>query len=277
MRNYFYITVLFCMVLFSCQEENKVEGAVARVNQQYLTEGDLEGVIPDKLVGEDSILHRNNAIKQWATRELLLEKARINVADEKNEIEDLVKNYREELLIDRYKKALLQQELDTAITQNDIDSYYEANKNVYRLNEDLYQLSFAHFDENIQDKNEMIKLFRSDSDDDKEQLQDRELEFYALSLNDSIWIRASEVESRLPFLKNEKRPKKNQFIQKEDSLGVYLVAVKDTRLRNEVAPKSYVVPTIKQMILHKRKLDLMNEIEKNLVIDAINNKQFEQY
>ena len=277
MKRYLFLVGLILSGIYACQEEKQVEGAVARVNDQFLTEGDLEGVMPANLVGEDSILHRNNAIKQWATRELLLEKARINVADERNEIEDLVKNYREELLIDRYRKALLQQELDTAITQSDIDSYYESNKNVYRLNEDLYQLSFAHFDLNIQDKKDLIKLFRSTEEEDREMLKSRELEFYGLSLNDSIWIRASEVENRLPFLKNEKRPKKNQFIQKEDSLGVYLVAVKDIRLRNEVAPKSYVVPTIKQMILHKRKLDLMNEIEKNLVIDAINNKQFEQY
>jgi hypothetical protein len=55
------------------------------------------------------------------------------------------------------------------------------------------------------------------------------------------------------------------------------VAIKDVLHRNDVAPKSYVIPTIRQMILHNRKLELMNEIEKTLVMDAINNKQFEQY
>ena len=49
------------------------------------------------------------------------------------------------------------------------------------------------------------------------------------------------------------------------------------RHRNDIAPKEYVIPTIQQMILHKRKLELMNEIEKTIMVDAINNKQFEQY
>ena len=71
--------------------------------------------------------------------------------------------------------------------------------------------------------------------------------------------------------------KKNDFIQKEDSLGVYLVSIKDLLKRNEIAPKSYVIPTIKQMILHKRKLELAKRIEQTLVSDAIENKQFELY
>ena len=85
------------------------------------------------------------------------------------------------------------------------------------------------------------------------------------------------MERKLPILKEVDKLKKNQFIQKEDSLGVYLLAVKNILYRNDIAPKSYVVPTIKQMILHKRKLDLMKKIEQTLVNDAISKKQFEQY
>ena len=76
--------------------------------------------MPQGLPAEDSLLYRNNFIKMWATKELLLEKARINVDDRDGEIKELVRNYEQELLIDRYKKALLQQELDTLITEEDI-------------------------------------------------------------------------------------------------------------------------------------------------------------
>ena len=117
----------------------------------------------------------------------------------------------------------------------------------------------------------------SEDPEDAEDLEERSLEFYALSLTDSIWVSRVAADDKLPWLKEEKRLKKDQFIQKEDSLGVYLVAIKEVLHRNDVAPKSYVIPTIRQMILHNRKLELMNEIEKTLVIDAINNKQFEQY
>ncbi len=263
--------------LIGCKQEAIDQNAAARVNDQYLLKTDLDEAMPTGLDSKDSLLYRNNYIKIWATKELLLEKARINVEDGKGEIEALIRDYRRELLIDRYKKALLQQELDTVITDADIIDYYEANKNVYKLNEDLVQLKYIHFNKDMNDKKNLVKLFKSEAPEDLEELIAREFEFYSFSFNDSIWVSYRDVEKKLTFLKDEKNIKKNQYIQKEDSLGVYLLAVSDLRRRNEIAPLYYVIPTIKQMILHKRKLELMNEIEKTIMVDAINNKQFEQY
>ena len=71
--------------------------------------------------------------------------------------------------------------------------------------------------------------------------------------------------------------KKSKYFEKKDSLGVYLVAVKAVLKRNETAPMSYVLPTIKQMILHKKKLELLKKIEKTLVEDALGSTEFEIY
>jgi len=277
MRNSLLTYLILLIGLISCEQDTPDQNAVARVNDKYLSNTELDEAMPIGLAIEDSILYRNNYIKIWATKELLLEKARINVEDDNGEIEALILDYRRELLIDRYKKALLQQELDTVITDSDINDYYEANKNVYRLNEDLVQLKYIHFDKDMNDKKELVRLFKSETSEDLDELIDRELEFYSFSFNDSIWVAYRDVEKKLAFLKEEKNIKNKQYIQKEDSLGVYLLAVKDLRRRNEIAPLNYVIPTIKQMILHKRKLELMNEIEKTIMVDAINNKQFEQY
>jgi len=85
---------------------------------------------------------------------------------------------------------------------------------------------------------------------------------------------------KIPKFKEESREyllKKSKYIQKEDSLGLYLVAVKDVLKRNDIAPKNYITPTIRQMILHKRKLELIRDIEKTLLNDAIQNKNFKEY
>lgn len=240
-------------------------------------EEDVQLVMPKNQSPQDSILFRNNYINTWAKKELLYDKALINVRSEDGEIESLVEDYRRELLIERYKRAVLQQDLDTVVTEENLDEYYQKNKNVYRLNEDLLQLRLIHYASDFNERKEVEKMFRSEDPEDLEVLQERELEFFALALNDSMWVSKTQAEVRLPLLKEEKSLKKGQYIKKEDSLGVYLVAIKDVLHRNDVAPKSYVIPTIRQMILHNRKLELMNEIEKTLVMDAINNKQFEQY
>lgn len=276
MKNFvFFLSIV--LFVFSCAKENKIENAVARVGDKYLFEEDIADRIPSNLNKADSILYRSNLIKNWATEELLLRKAKINIQDKNNEIKNLVKTYEKELLIDKYKQAVLQQELDTIIQEVDIENYYEQNKDIYKLNEKLIQLKYIHFNQNLKDEDEIIKLFESDADEDVDQLIDRELEFNSYNFNDSIWVSLKQVERKLPILKEIDKLKKNQFIQKEDSLGVYLLAVKNILYRNDIAPKSYVVPTIKQMILHKRKLDLIKKIEQTLVNDAISKKQFEQY
>jgi len=276
LKNYIIILTVI-LSLFSCKKEEEVENAVARVGNKYLLEEEIAIKFPENLSREDSLLYRSNIIKNWATEELLLQKAKLNIEDKNKEIKNLVETYEKELFIDKYKQAVLQQELDTVIEESDIDNYYEQNKDIYKLNERLIQLKYIHFNKGLNDEEEIIKLFKSNTTEDTEELINRELEFNSYNFNDSIWVNFKQVERKLPILKNVDKLKKNKFIQKEDSLGVYLLAVKNILYRNDIAPKSYVVPTIKQMILHKRKLDLIKKIEQTLVNDAISKKQFEQY
>ena len=55
------------------------------------------------------------------------------------------------------------------------------------------------------------------------------------------------------------------------------MAVKDVLRRNDLAPKSYIESTIKQLILHQRKIELIREIEQIIVKDAIQNQSFKIY
>jgi len=66
-------------------------------------------------------------------------------------------------------------------------------------------------------------------------------------------------------------------VQLRDSTGVYMVKIKDVLNRKEKAPLQYIKPTIRQIILNKRKLELIKKIEKDITRDAVENKQFEVY
>jgi hypothetical protein len=116
-------------------------------------------------------------------------------------------------------------------------------------------------------------LFKDGAIEDLEALELRQLTFKMMMLNDSVWTSLENVMLKMPFSRNNLL-KKTKLFQKEDSLGLYLVAIKDVLLRNQIAPLSYIEPTIKQMILHQRKLQLIRDIEKIIVKDAIQNKNF---
>ncbi len=115
---------------------------------------------------------------------------------------------------------------------------------------------------------------------DKQVLDSMSIQFKTYSLNDSIWVRLNQVVAKIPSVNSSNSRellKKSNFIQLKDSLGVYLMQIKDVLLRNETAPLAYVRPTINQIVINKRKLELIKKLEKDITKDAIKNKQFEIY
>lgn len=248
---------------------------MATVYNQNLYKEDIKDLLPKNLDAKDSVVLVRSIINNWATKQLMLRKAEENNTQSANsEINKLVKDYRQALLINGYKERLIKQQLDTVVNEPEIEAYYKENSKNFRLNEELVKARYLHFAEDLLDRKEVTKLFRKGKIEDLEELEMRQLSFKAIMLNDSVWTSLENVMLKTSFSR-EKLLKKTKFIQKEDSLGVYLVAVNDVLKRNDIAPISYIKPTIKQMILHQRKLQLIRDIEKIIVKDAIQNKSFQ--
>jgi hypothetical protein len=211
---------------------------------------------------------------------LLLAKAQLNLEDKTIEFESLVEKYRQDLYINSYKEAVVAEYLNATITDEDIDKFYNENSQNFKLNEELLKLKYIKINKDVNNKNSLINLFKSGKNTDIVKLQANELSLSSHHFNDSIWIKYKDFISEVPVFKavtREELLKNDNFIQKEDSLSLYLVAVKEVLYRNDIAPKSYITPTVKQMILHQRKLLLLRNIEETLIDDAKKNKQFEIY
>lgn len=278
-------SILYCTIiistLFSCKKEDKVQKeAIARVFDSYLYKQDVIKQLPQDITGNDSLLLAKNLINRWVKEQLLFKKAELNLSEDISEINELVKKYRNDLLVNKYKEAAVEQYLDTIVTENDIESFYNENKEIFKLNERLVRLKFIHFSNDVINANELKKLFKSKKTEDLDSLKSKEMQLKSLSLDDNVWIRFDDIKRKMPALNDSDLKailKNSKFFEKKDSLGVYLIAVNGVLRRNQTAPMSYVTPTIKQMILHKRKLELIKKIEETLVEDAINNKEFEIY
>lgn len=278
-----FVILLLLLVCCSCDFLGLEKKAptnstpIASVLNNYLYLEDVKDLFPKNVTKNDSLVLLKSIITNWATQQLLLIKAEKNSTLEENiTINKLVEDYRKSLLINSYKERLVKQQLDTLITEEEIDEYYTNYNQNFKLNEDLVKVKYLHFGNDVFDKEDLIKTFKSDKIEDLEELDRQQLSFKSFILNDSIWTPLEKVLLKTPFSR-ENLLKKTKFIQKEDSLGLYLMAVKDILKRNDIAPKSYIEPTIKQMILHKRKLELIREIEKILVKDATQNEEFKIY
>ena len=247
---------------------------IATINNKSLFKEDVASLLPKNVDTKDSIVLIRSIINSWAIQQLLLLKAEENTTKNDNsEVDKLVSEYRQALLINGYKERLIKQQLDTLIEQKEIADYYKLNSKNFRLNEELIKTRYLYFSNDLLDKKEVVQLFKDGAIEDLEALELRQLTFKMMMLNDSVWTSLENVMLKMPFSRNNLL-KKTKLFQKEDSLGLYLVAIKDVLLRNQIAPLSYIEPTIKQMILHQRKLQLIRDIEKIIVKDAIQNKNF---
>lgn len=279
------LIIVFCfsVVFTGCNifKKSDERKPIARVNDNYLYEDDLKGLVSEGITGEDSTLIVQNYIKEWATEQLLVDGAHLNLSEEKqNNFNKLVGQYKNDLFSKAYLEALVKKNLDTAVSNEEANEYYEANKDVFKLNEELIKFRYIHVDENIIDFETIKERFDKFEDEDKRALDSIAIQFKSYSLNDSIWVRMRQVISKIPGVNSENKIqllKKSNFVQLKDSLGVYLMQINDVLLRNDTAPLEYVKPTINQIVINKRKLELIKKLEKDITKDAIKNKEFEIY
>jgi hypothetical protein len=277
------LALAFSAILQSCNyyKETEEREVIARVNENYLYKEDIQALIGENITEEDSILIVSNFITRWATQQLLIDRAKFNLSTKvQNEFDELVKNYKNELYTKAYADALVDKKLDTSFNQNEIKSYYDKHLENFRLNEDLVKLRFINLNKNSLDFKGIKNKFKRFNEEDKVDLDKIALQFKAFSFNDSVWVSSSSVFNRIRPLNDSNKAqllKKSNFLELEDSLEVYLVYVNDVLLRNDQAPLEYANSTIKQIILNKRKAELVKELEKDITKDAIENKQFEIY
>ena len=273
------VFILFVSCNFFKETDDRIP--IARVNESYLYTEDIEDLIAEGTSGEDSTIRVLNFINRWATQQLLVQGAMLNLNEKKQErFDKLVDQYKIDLYTKAYIEALVARNIDTVVTIEEAESYYNENKEVFKLNEDLIKFRYINVDENNIDIKETSKKFKRFNNDDKRVLDSISIQFKSYSLNDSIWIKASQVQDKIQVITNENKNellKKSNFIQLKDSLGLYLMQINDVLLRNSTAPLEYVKSTIHQIVKNKRKLELIRELEKDITKDAIKNKQFEIY
>lgn len=276
---FFILLIGFSACAYFAPKESQKQ-PLARVNQSYLYLEDILDLLGPNMTAQDSALVIQNQINKWATQQLLIDQAKINLSlDLQSDLEQLIQQYRTDLYTESYKGKIVAAQLDSVIDPQEMQAFYELNRENFKLNEALVRCRYIHLDEQFLAKNVVKEALKRFDSSDRELLQDWRLQFKSVNLNDSLWVRQERLIEQIPALKGKnlealKNVKINQF---QDSLGLYLLKIEGLLNRNDVAPLAYVAPTIRQIILNRRKQELTLKLEKDIAKDAIRNKTFEIY
>ena len=274
------IYLIILLLVCSCDlPTNEESNAVARVGEDFLFISDLENQM--KPNGSDSIQITTRTINEWAEELLYLKKAEINLSSrEKKRLEELVSTYRNDLYVKTYKDKAIQSQLDSIVEKEEIESYFEQNKLNFKTNKDLMRGRYVRVRNENYNLRSIRKSFRRFNEDDKVFLDSIALQFTTYSLNDSIWVQASQFFNRLPSISERRYKnflKNDTFFELQDSLEVYLVVVEEVVLRNDLAPLDYVAPTLKQILINRRKLELMRQLDREIIEEGLRQNIYEVY
>ncbi|MDG2313797.1 MAG: peptidyl-prolyl cis-trans isomerase [Flavobacteriaceae bacterium] len=270
------------LLMLGCTlSQGKPSKAIARVQNEYLFLEDIQGSISSFQNVNDSLLVVNNLIKNWATKQLLLSNAYVNLREaEIKRLNILVQSYKTDLYTKTYKEKLVKTKIDTLISQEEILEYYELNKRNFKLNEPLLKGRYIRIFKENYNMREIVKRFRRFSEKDIVFIDSIALQFSSFLLNDSIWVQSQKFLNKIsPLSKNDYNNflKKSKFQRLEDSLEVYLVHINEKLERGDTAPLEYVKPTIKQILTNKRKVEFSRNFNNEILQDALRKNEFEIY
>lgn len=272
------------VILASCNyfKTEKDTQAIARVGDVFLYASEVDSLVPKNTPKEDSINLMNNYINRWVTQRLLIKAAEQNLDDEKkDEFSALIKKYKYDLYTQAYMEKLIKTSVDTLISEAELKKYYDENKENFKTNGTILQLRYIQLSKDHANFATIKSNFLNFKKTDAKFWRTYQVQFKNSALNDSVWVSLNEVYRRVPFITPENRDKyisEGMAFEKSDSLNnVYLVKVKKVINRNQISPFEYLKPTLQQVILNKRKLELIKKFEKEITDDAIKNKDYEVY
>ena len=274
--------IILILLIISCElENNSKEEPIARVNDNFLFFSDIQESLDENMSQNDSMLAVNSAINNWASKKLLYEKAIFNLSNSKqNELDLLVKSYESDLYISNYEKEWLKARVDTIVSNDQLQSYYNENKNKFRLRQDILLARFIELPIENFNKTQIVRSFRRLNFQDKIYLDSISLQFKSSFINDSVWLRPElffnnfKIENKVKY---NRYLKKKSFFEIKDLESLYLVYISDILRKNDYAPMSYVKPTLVQILLNKRKLEMKKQLKTDILKQGIAENNFEIY
>ncbi len=275
-------SVVLALMLQACHffRTHSEEVVVAECYGKYLYESDLKGIVPEHATVIDSI-HRVNAfIDSWVKRQVLLHQAENNLSAADLDFSQQLEDYRNSLVIYTYETQLIRQKLDTIVGEAEIEAYYEENKDNFQVRSTLVRAAYVILEEDCKQKDQFHKLL---SNRDTLMLQNIDIlaNDYAVKcyLDVDEWIRLDELTKVVPIeiYNTESFLKKNKYVRFDWNDLTCMVRFEDYLLEKSVMPMELVRDNIKEILLIRRKTELIERMKDAIYEEAKRKHGFEVY
>lgn len=269
------------LIRWKNEEQAKPPGPrpVARVNEVYLYEDDLSGIVDQKSTQADSIARVTAYVNSWIRKQLIIQEATRRINIDEAEVERKVLEYRYSLIGYEYQNFYIRQHLDENISAQEIIDYYNQHLDNFTLKQNIVRGTFIKVPKTAPRTNKIKDMIYSRKEKDMEELRSYCLSFSTVyHLADSTWIEfdklvvnspIAEIPNKIQFLKT------NPYYETNDAEYLYLLKVDDYKISDNVSPLEFVKEDIRNILLNKRKVELARTLEDEVYANALKEKSFE--
>jgi hypothetical protein len=274
------ILLIFISGFCSRLSDSGKEKPLAQVGKEYLYPSDLNGLIKQKLTKDDSIAMVAGLVEKWIRKQLILQKAELNLSDDEKNVKRELDEYRTSLLIFKYEQKLVREKLDTVVDQKEKEKYYNENMTNFKLNYDVVKVHYVKLPLHAPNIESFRTWFRAEEPESIKQLEVYCFQHAAKYdyFNDE-WVNFNNIKTELPIkiYDNEQFLKSYKYYEIKDSVWHYFLNIKDFQLKGSISPLKFVENDIRSIILLKRKQKLISDLENKIYFDALNHSSFKIY
>ncbi len=269
------------------QRKKPVEGTentrkpVARVNETYLYQDDLEGLVTSTLPREDSLARVTAYIDNWIRKQLLIDRATRTITIDEADLERKMLDYRYSLIAYQFQNYYLQKNLSDSIREEDILRYYEEHIDNFILKRNIVRGTFIKVPKTAPRVTRIKGLMTAAKAKDLAELKSYCLSFSsAYHLNDSTWMEfdqlvvnspLAEIPNKVQFLRNYR------LYETADEQAFYFLKIDDYKISDDVSPLEFVREDIRNILLNTRKVELIKQLEQEVYENGKRQKLFEAY
>ena len=218
-------------------------------------------------------------VEQWIRQTVLLSKAEKNITDN---FDRQLREYKNSLLIYAYEQKIVNQLLDTNVTDEQIAEYYEQHKEDFHLKSAIVKVVYVTAPAQspavpkLKKIIERHKFSEHDVVDLEEMATRSDLSGY---YDADTWIPFYTLQSAVPITTYNENIylKHNRTITFSDNGTSYLVRILDYKVSDEISPLELQTDNIRSLLLNRRKLDILNRLQTDLLHEAEKGDNLKRY
>jgi hypothetical protein len=245
---------------------------MAQVFDKRLYASEINPVLPEGLDSSERILAQNAYVDRWIKENVMLHEAEKNMPADL-QIDRLVKDYKASLIMHQYEKSVVETLLDTVISDQELEAYYDENKSQYQLEATIVRCHLIKLPRSLNEKT-MKKIessWKSNKDSDFRDLVSLSNNYASTYyLSDSIWYKLDVISQEMPRGSiNLNAIRYNKVFQLTNDEYYYFLKILDIKDKKEIAPLAFIEEQASRVILHKRKIALLEKLKSDLYDRAL--------